>query len=307
MLSALGRTVHMLSNTLRLAALLALFAVMPVHAALNVLACEPEWAALAVEIGGEHVKVTSATTAMQDPHHIQARPSLIAKARRADMIICSGAGLEAGWLPLLLQKSANPKIQPGKSGHFMATDYVELLGKVSNDPKNLHAEGNPHVHFDPQRLLAIAAALADLMAQLDKAQIDDYQGNLQAFSDSWNSAIPVWQSELSKISGSSVVVHHDSWVYLLQWAGIQQVATLEPKHGVPPSSSYLAGLLKQLKTQPASMIIRSGYEDKRPSQWLSEKSGLPVVSIPFSVSEYQSKGSLKRWMDKVIQHLIQGE
>ena len=279
----------------------------PALAKLSVLACEPEWAALVTEIGGEHVKVFSATTAMQDPHQIQARPSLIANARRADMIACSGAGLEAGWLPVLLRKSANPKIQVGKPGYFIATDYVELLGKVDDDPKNIHAKGNPHVHFDPQRLLIIAAALTDTMTKIDSAHAGDYQENFQVFSDNWNRAIPTWQSELSKISGSSVVVHHDSWIYLLHWASIKQVATLEPKHGVPPSTSHLAGLLKQLKTQPANMIIRSGYEDGRPSEWLSEKSDIPVVSIPFSVSEYQSKGSLKRWMDKVIQHLVQGQ
>jgi len=299
--------VHTLSNIIRLVVFLMLFAVQPAQAALNILACEPEWAALATEIGGKHIKVSSATTAMQDPHHIQARPSLIAKARRADMIICSGAGLEVGWLPVLLQKSANPKIQLGKPGHFIATDYVELLGKVSNDPNNLHAKGNPHVHFDPQRLLSIAAALADVMAQIDSAHASDYQSNLQAFTGSWNEVMPVWQSELAKISGSSVIVHHDSWIYLLQWVGVKQVATLEPKHGVPPSTSHLASLLKLLKTQPASMIIRSGYEDERPSQWLSEKSGIPVVSIPFSVTEYHTKRSLERWMDKVIQHLVQGK
>jgi len=298
--------VHTLSNIIRLVVFLALFVAQPAHAVLNILACEPEWAALATEIGGEHIKVSSATTAMQDPHHIQARPSLIAKARRADMIICSGAGLEVGWLPVLLQKSANPKIQQGKPGHFVATDHVELLGKVSDDPKNIHAQGNPHVHFDPQRLLDIVAALADAMTQIDSAHASDYQINLQAFNDSWNESVPIWQSELAKISGSSVVVHHDSWIYLLQWANVKQVATLEPKHGVPPSPGHLADLLKQLETQPVNMIIRSGYEDERPSEWLSEKSGIPVVSIPFSVTEYQTKGNLKRWMDKVIRQLVGG-
>jgi len=293
-------------NLIRWIAFLLLLGTQQVYAALNILACEPEWAALATEIGGAHIKVSSATTAMQDPHHIQARPSLIAKARKADMVICSGAGLEAGWLPVLLQKSANPEIQPGKPGYFVATEHVELLGKDGTDPNNLHAAGNPHVHFDPQRVLVIATALADVMAQIDNDHASQYHDNLRDFSDSWNMSIRQWQLALSKITGRIVIVHHDSWIYLLQWAGVKQLATLEPQHGVAPSASHLAGLLKQLKNQHADLIIRSGYEEKRPSRWLSEKSGVPVVSIPFSVSEYRTKGSLKRWMDEVINHLVQG-
>lgn len=184
----------------------------PAFAKLNVLACEPEWAALVTEIGGKHVKVYSATTAMQDPHQIQARPSLIAKARRADMIACSGAGLEAGWLPVLLRKSANPKIQKGKPGHFLATDHVELLGKHEDDPTNLHAAGNPHVHLDPRRIASIAEALQNVLAKIDAANADDYQANLQRFSDGWKAAMQDWKASATKLKKRSVIVHHDNCI-----------------------------------------------------------------------------------------------
>jgi zinc/manganese transport system substrate-binding protein len=277
------------------------------HAKLSVLACEPEWAALVTEIGGEHITVFSATTAMQDPHQIQARPSLIARARRADMVVCSGAGLEAGWLPVLLRKSANPKIQRAKPGYFMATDYVELKGKVNNDPGNIHALGNPHVHLDPNRILIIAKALADTLMKIDMTNAGIYQGNADRFVKNWETAIRDWQVKASSLENTSVIVHHDSWIYLVQWLGLKQVATLEPRHGIPPSTSYLADLLELLKVQPADMILRSGYEDERPSQWLSDKTGIPIVSIPFSVNSYGNQGELKKWMDMVISSILQGK
>ena len=279
----------------------------PAWSKLNVLACEPEWAALVTEIGGEQVKVFSATTAMQDPHQIQARPSLIAKARRADMIACSGAGLEAGWLPVLLRKSANPKIKVGKPGHFLATDHVQLLGKITDEPTNIHAAGNPHVHFDPVRIQSIATALANTLSVIDVENQAYYQANLQRFQASWGAAMQNWKQSAEQLKGRSVIVHHDSWIYLLRWLEIEQVATLEPKHGVPPSTSHLAELLDLIKTRPADMILRSGYEDERPSQWLSQKSGIPVLSVPFSVSDYKNSGELKTWMDVVIVKLLQGK
>lgn len=275
-------------------------------AKLNVLACEPEWAALTTEIGGEHVKVFSATTAMQDPHQIQARPSLIAKARRADMIACSGAGLEAGWLPVLLRKSANPKIQVGKPGHFLATDHVELLGKKSNDPTDLHAAGNPHVHLDPVRISTVAQALTSVLSSIDAGNAGVYQANLQRFNTTWDSAVQKWKDSANKLQQRSVIVHHDSWVYLIEWLGLKQVAALEPKHGVPPSTSYLAELLETVKQEKVDMIVRSGYEDQRPSEWLSQKSGIPVVTIPFSVSDYSTSGEMEKWMDDVISRLLLG-
>src|SRR4051812_34484108 len=96
----------------------------PAHAALRILACEPEWSALAIELGGPQVDVSVATSALQDPHQIQAKPSLIAKARNADLVVCTGAELEIGWLPVLLQQSGNAKIQAGQSGNFAAADFV---------------------------------------------------------------------------------------------------------------------------------------------------------------------------------------
>ena len=108
----------------RMLLLLSLLAPAIAHAEIEVFACEPEWAALADEIGGDLVDAHSATTALQDPHYIQARPSLIAKVRQADLVICSGAQLEIGWLPALLQKANNPRVMPGSDGYLEASSFV---------------------------------------------------------------------------------------------------------------------------------------------------------------------------------------
>ena len=109
------------------AALAAGLFIAPAQADVNVFACEPEWGALVSELAGDKASLYVATTGMQDPHQIQARPSLIAKARAADLTVCTGAELEIGWLPMVLQQAANSKIKAGTPGSFEASKFVQLL------------------------------------------------------------------------------------------------------------------------------------------------------------------------------------
>ena len=135
--------------------------------ALEIFACEPEWGSLATEIAGDLGKVTSATTAYQDPHSLQARPSLIAAARNADLLVCAGADLEIGWLPLLLRRASNPAIQVGSPGHFLAADYVrrlEIPKSIDRSHGDVHPQGNPHMHLSPRNIERVAQALADRLA-----------------------------------------------------------------------------------------------------------------------------------------------
>jgi len=161
-------------------------------APLSVFTCEPEWAALVTEIGGNQVDVSSATTSMQDPHQIQARPSLIAKVRQADLLICSGAELEVGWLPVLMQKSGNPKIQSGSNGYFMASDYVELLDKpavADRSEGDIHMAGNPHIHTSPMNMLRVATALTERLSVLSPENKSLFERNHQHLVQSFNDAL----------------------------------------------------------------------------------------------------------------------
>lgn len=278
------------------------------HAALNILACEPEWASLAHELGGDLVKVTSATTALQDPHHIEARPSLIAKARNADLVVCTGAELEIGWLPLLLQQSGNAKIQPGAPGYFEAARYVTLLevpATLDRAQGDVHASGNPHIQTDPRNIAHVAAVLGARLAELDPAHAADYQKRAADFSARWGNAIARWEQQATMLKEASVVVQHKSWTYLTRWLGLVEVTALEPKPGVEPSSAYLAGVLAKLQQQPAKMILRAAYNDSRPSEWLAERASIPAVVLPFTVGGNERSQDLFSLFDDTVQRLLE--
>lgn len=277
------------------------------YAAVNVFACEPEWAALAKEIGGDHVKVFSATHAKQDPHYIRARPSLIAKARRADLVFCSGSGLESGWLPILLQK-ARADVQRGSKGHLMASEFVPILGKpevVDRSMGDVHPEGNPHVHLNPDNILLVAKELTKRLALIDTAHATFYKNQLQDFTGKWKKSMLRWKKKTASLKGARIVVHHKAFSYLLHWLGVKIVASLEPKPGIPPTTSHLEKLLQKLKSSPADIIIRTPYETSDASIWLSEKTNTPAVVLPYTIGGDDMSGNLFKLFDQSM-NLLKG-
>lgn len=277
------------------------------QAAVQVFACEPEWAALAQEIGKEKVAVRSATTALQDPHYIQARPSLIAAIRKADLLICSGSGLEEGWLPLLLRKGNNPKIHRGKPGHIMASETVnrlEIPVLLDRSQGDIHAGGNPHIQTDPRNLALVAQVITERLQSIDSANAQYYQQNLANFEEKWSKAIAGWELQAASLRGKPVVLHHKSWAYLNNWLGLVEVATLESKPGVPPSAAHLGKLLLELRKNSAALIIRTPYDDPKPSQWLTRQTGIPNVMLPFTVGGTPDSGDLYSLFNTTIRILL---
>ncbi len=276
-------------------------------AKLNIVACEPEWAALAEALGGEKVKVSTATTALQDPHHIQARPSLIAKVRRADLVVCTGSQLEIGWLPLLLRQAGNNRIQAAQQGYFMATDFVTMLDvptRVDRAEGDIHPGGNPHIQTDPRRIAQVAKALADRLATLDGANAEFYASRYQDFNQRWDAAIKRWAQQAAPLRGVTVVSRHLGWAYLYDWLGIHEIATLEPKPGVPPSASHLASVLALLRTQPAKIVITAAYQDPKAAQWLSDRAHIPAVILPFTVGGTDKAKDLFGLFDDTVAQLV---
>ena len=258
----------------------------PLLATINVFACEPEWSALVDELGGERISSYSATTAFQDPHHIEARPSLIAKIRRADLVVCSGAELEVGWLPVLLRQAANINIMPGKMGYFEAAAQVERLDipeKTDRSLGDVHASGNPHVHLDPRRIKIIAEALFNRLSILDPQGAEFYQQRFDDFNQRWQLAIEQWQLQARELKGQRIVVHHRDWVYLFDWLGIEIAAALEPKPGLPASPGHISLLTKTLTAEPAKMIVHTPYQSTRAAKRLSQMRNIPVVELPYTV------------------------
>jgi zinc/manganese transport system substrate-binding protein len=285
----------------------ALFAAQPVYAALNIFACEPEWGALAKELGGDKVSVYTAVGPLQDPHRIEARPSLIARARSADLVVCTGAELEAGWLPLVRMQSGNAKIQQGKPGDFDAARYIvplEVPQQLDRAHGDVHAAGNPHIHLDPRNITKVAVALAQRMAQLDEAQAQHYGARAKAFAERWQQAIARWEKQAAPLKGVPVVVYHKDLSYLIHWLGMREAGALEPKPGLPPTTAHLSDLLARLTQAPAAAIIRSAYTDPRAGDWLSVRAKIPTLMLPFTVGGTDKAQDLFGLFDDTLARLL---
>ncbi len=279
----------------------------PAHAQINVFTCEPEWQSLSQEIGGDKVDTFSATTGLQDPHHIQARPSLISRVRKADIVVCTGADLEIGWLPLLTRRAGNPRIQKGQPGYFMAANYVRILGipkMVDRSQGDVHAAGNPHIQTSPKNMLPVAVALTDRFSEIDAANAGYYQQRLANFTSRWKTALKKWKKLTRPLKHISIVVHHESWVYLEDFLKLKQLGTLEDKPGIPPTSGHLVSLLDLMKINPAKVIIYGAYQSEKPAQWLSEKTGIPAVKLPFTVGGTEEAKDLFSLFDDTFNRLL---
>lgn len=276
-------------------------------AEVRVFACEPEWAALADEIGGEYVNTFSATTALQDPHYIQARPSLIAKVRRADLVICSGAQLEIGWLPALLQKANNRDVLPGNNGYMEASSFVLRLNATTNVDRaqgDIHPQGNPHIQTDPHNIAAVARALGERLSLLDPANANSYSTQLDRFLERWQEAIVRWEESAKPLNGKRAITHHRSWVYLERWLGIEGVANLEAVAGLPPTATHLSKLTSRFSEGGADFIIRSPYQDARPSEWLAERTGISAIMLPLTVGGTEQAADLFSLFDDIVGRLL---
>ena len=288
------------------AAVAAIILAAPARADLSVFACEPEWGALAKELGGDKVSIYVATTGAQDPHQVQARPSLIAKARAADIAVCTGAELETGWMPMIRQQASNPKINAGAPGAFDATAFVQLLdvpSRLDRADGDIHASGNPHIQTDPRNVLAVSKPLAERFAQLDPANAAHYQGRLADFTSRFKAAITKWEADAAPLRGQPIAVQHTSWTYMERWLGVKRVVALEPKPGVPASSGYLAEVLGKLQASPVKMIIRAAYEDDRSSQFVGERTKIPAVLLPFTVGGTDEAKDLFSLYDDTIRRM----
>ncbi|HEX9397467.1 MAG TPA: zinc ABC transporter substrate-binding protein [Burkholderiales bacterium] len=279
----------------------------PAAAALNVFACEPEWGALAQELGGDKLSVYSATAALQDPHHIEARPSLIARIRNADLVICSGSELEVGWLPLLLTQSGNDRIQPGSPGFIEASQFVvklEIPKVIDRALGDIHPGGNPHIHLDPRNIAKVGDVLTARLAEIDHANSGFYQQRADAFGKRWQAAIERWQQQAAPLKGVAVVVYHKDMSYFINWAGMREVGSLEPKPGIPPTPTHLAELVDRMKRNPAKVVVYSPYNNPRAAQFLSEQARIALAPLPFTVGGSDKAKDLFGLFDDTIERLL---
>jgi len=278
-------------------------------ARVQVFACEPGWSALAEAIGSDLVQTTSATNALQDPHYIEARPSLISGVRKADLVVCSGAQLEIGWLPVLLGKSNNSRVMPGKPGFLEASSLVPRLDvpdSVDRAQGDMHPQGNPHIHMNPHNIALVAQALGRRLAELDPGNAAGYAAGTRVFLDRWAEAIARWEERAKPLAGLRVVTHHKSWVYLEEWLGLEEAGTLEPVPGIPPTAGHLSELLSELGTEGngAAFVIRAPFQSARASEWLQSRTGIPAVMLPLTVGGSEGARDLFGLFDDILDRLL---
>lgn len=275
----------------------------------RVFACEPEWAALVRELL-PHAQVFSATTVLQDPHHIEARPALIAQLRQADLAVCTGGGLEAGWLPALQQRAGNATVQDGAAGMFYAASQVSLI-----DPRqatlnpfagDVHPGGNPHLHVDPDRLAQVARALSAHLQRHWPASAADVATRHAAFEGRWSQRIAQWRQRAQGLKGKTVAAQHSTFAYLWNWLGLRHTLDLEPKPGLPPTPSHLNALLQRWPTEPPLAVVVAQHQDPRSGRWLTDRAqpARPLLVLPATVTDPTAPQALDLWFDHLIDRLL---
>lgn len=277
------------------------------QAALNVFACAPEWGSLVTEIAGNRATVYVATTGQQDVHRIQARPSLIARARMADLAVCTGAEVEAGWMPLVRAQSGNDRIQLGKPGFLEiapAVPRIEVPAVLDRALGDVHPMGNPHIQYGPKQVRIAATELANRLVRLDPAGETEYRARLADFTRRWDDATARWTAAGAPLKGVAVIQYHRNFSYLFEFLGMREVGTLEPKPGVEPTSAHLNDLVAQQASTPARMVIRSSYHAEAPAKWLASKLAVPSVMLPATVGGTPEAKDLFGMFDSAIQRLV---
>lgn len=285
-----------------------LVAALPAQAAVRVLATTADWGALVAELGGDRVNVYTATGALQDVHRVEAKPSLVARARTAELLVANGADLEAGWLPLLVRESGNRRIQPGQPGYFEAAVYVGLLEKPAQLDRalgDIHPQGNPHLQLNPRNVALVARALTARLAAIDPGNAGWYRARGAEFDARWSQAIARWEARAAPLKGAPVVVMHRDQAYLCDWLGLREVAAIEPKPGVPPSAGYLGQLVAKLSAAPPRMILRNAYNDPKAADWLAARIHAPVVMLPYSVGGTPEAGDLFALFEDTLDRLLE--
>lgn len=275
-------------------------------AKIKVVATLPDYAAIARDIGGENVEVTTLAKPTEDPHFVDARPSFVVQLRNADVLIDGGAELEMGWLPPLLQNARNPKLQAGQPGRVEASQGIRLMevpAELSRAAGDVHAMGNPHFMVDPIIAKAVAQHIARALSAVDAAHAAAYQTNEQRFEATINAKLQEWGAKLLPYRGQSLVAYHDSWPYFAHRFGFNISLFLEPKPGIPPSPSHLAEVIGQMKAQKIKAIIVEPYHDRKIAEKVAQATGAKVVDFAQFPGALPETDSYVKLIDALVNNL----
>ena len=252
------------------------------HAKLNVVATTPDIAAIAKEIGGDKIELTTMARPTEDPHFVDAKPSFIVKLNKADVLIHGGAELEVGWLPKLIEQARNAKIISAAKGEVRCCEGVKMLEvpeKLDRSAGDIHAAGNPHFLVDPKNAKIVAHHIAEAFASLDAANRSFYEANSARFIAALDAKLVEWQARLAPFRGQHVVAYHNSWLYFADRFELKIEIFLEPKPGIPPSPAHLATVMAKMKEQNARVVIVDPYLNRKTAETVARGTGAKVVDV----------------------------
>ena len=271
------------------AAVLLIAAVIPSLAQVNIVTSVPDYAAIAKEIGGDRVEVTSLAKGYQNPHFVDAKPIFITRLNQADMVIYNGLDLEIGWLPILITGARNSKISsPHETGHYNASvsirDFLEVPTiPVDRSMGDVHPGGNPHFMLDPRNGIPVARSIAARLIQIDPDNAPYYEENFMNFVSALKLKISEWETELRPFAGTEVVSYHKLWSYFLNWADFKLAGTIEPKPGIPPSPSHTAEIISTMERKDVRLVIAANYYPAKTASIIAQKAGATFISLPAMV------------------------
>lgn len=274
----------------------------PAGAKMQVVATLPWIGSVLREIGGDKIQVTMLVKPSQDPHMIEAKPGMILAARKADAIFFNGLDLEIGYVPLLIDSSRNPKLQPGKPGYFDCSRFlepIEVPDSVDRRQGDVHPLGNPHYHFSAPAVLKISEGMAQTLGQLDPAQAAWYQANAEAFAVKLKARQEAWSA--LPLRGKRFVAHHRMYEYLAKEYGFTISGYVEPKPGIPPSSGYIETLLKSMEQSKPDGILVSPYSPKKEAAYISAQTGVKVILLPHDVGAVPETGDYLAFINTVLE------
>jgi ABC-type Zn uptake system ZnuABC Zn-binding protein ZnuA len=270
-------------------ALLTLSALLPwaAHAKLNVVATIPDYGAIAQEIGGDKINVTSIARGTEDQHFVDARPSFVRVLNQADVLIEGGAELEVGWLPPLVSGARNEKILSDSPGHLILSRYIRLLDvpttQVDRSMGDVHPFGNPHFTLDPANAKPIANVIAETFSRVDPANAEWYRANAQKFGERLDRKLAEWKQQMEPYRGTKVVTYHKSFDYFIERFGLVLAGTIEPKPGIEPSPSYISSLIPKLKTQGVKIVMIEPFRPRKTPEYVAQAVGAKLLLLPGSV------------------------
>jgi len=270
-------------------------------AKLNVVVTLPWIGSIVHDLGKEKISVTTLVRPNQDPHQIEAKPSMILSARKADIIMYNGLDLEIGYLPVLIESSRNPKIQPGKPGNFDCSRFVAAIEKpvaIDRSLGDVHPMGNPHYHLSPRNMRNVVEGMARALSEIDPDNAAFYKSNTASFMATLNERQNVWSQR--PLKGKKFITYHKFFEYLANEYGFELVGYIEAKPGIPPSANHMESLIYLARRTKLNGILSTAYQTIKVTDFLSEKTGAKVIVVPHEVG---STSVAKDWfslMDQVF-------